>query len=321
MNNASNCLPETRERVLKAMEALDYVPNQLARNLKKQTTEQIGFVVPDIANPAYVDMAKSVQEIAKTARFRLNLISTDANTHEEIESLKNLKYKHLDGLILVSIAPTPRLIQAIRQTNGPVVAIGNFPDDCGIDNVRVDSAAGVVKAIDHLVGQGRQRIAFINGTRSTVPAESRKQGYQTGLRKHHVPYREDLVAQEDFTMQGGYTATRMLLERQTAFDALFCASDVMAFGALRALAEVGIRVPDDVAVVGMDDIDLSKVSTPTLTSVSLLAAERGRLAAEMLVERIKHPERAAQIITISPRLVIRESSTDYVKTSVGTHRV
>lgn len=319
INNASNCPPATRERVLQAIKALNYIPNQLARNLKKQTTDNIGFVVPDIANPTYVNMAKTIQETAKAARYRLSLMSTDASVQEEIDALKSLQYKHVDGLILVSLAPSARLLQAIRQTKGPVVAIGNFPDDSGIDNVRVDSAAGVIKAIDHLIGQARQHIAFINGTRNTVPATSRMRGYCAGLQKHHLPYREKLLAQGDFTMQGGYAAMRALLERDVTFDALFCASDLMAFGALRALSEIGMNVPDDVAVIGMDDIELSKVATPTLTSVSLLAAERGRLAAELLIERIRHPERPPQLVTVHPRLIIRESSTDYITVTSGKH--
>jgi LacI family transcriptional regulator len=304
LNNAS-CPAATRERVQDAVAALNYVPNHAAQSLKRQTTEQIALVIPDIANPVYVAMSKAVQQTAKSRGYRLVLVSTDENASEEEHALRSLEHRHADGLIL-------KLVSRARQK---VCVIGYLPDDAPVDNVRVDSASGAAMAVQHLIDQGRSRIGFINGTAGTVPAASRSRGFERALFDNRIPLDPGLVVHADFTMTGGYQAAARLLEAEPGIDALFCANDVIALGALRRLRELGRDVPGEIAVVGMDDIELGKVSTPTLTSVTLLASERGRIAAELLLERIKGgatPDEPRKV-TVMPRLIVRESSTDYIR--------
>lgn len=316
-NNVGNARPETLQRVREAMTALNYVPNHVARSLKRQTTEQIELVIPDIANPVYVSMAKAVQQTAKERGYRLSLISTDDNPVEEALAVKSLKQQHVDGLIICSLRITPRFVSEVQSAARKICVIGQMPAESSVDNVRVDSASGAALAVNHLAEQGHQRIAFINGTANTVPAEARQKGYTRGLIENHLTYDPSLVIHTDFTMSGGYTAVDALLDKHLKVDALFCASDIMALGALRRLQELKIRVPKDVAVIGMDDIELGKVSSPTLTSISLLAGERGRVAAQLLLERLADPELEARKVTVMPRLVARESSTGYVVHTAG----
>lgn len=312
VNNASNCRPETRERVQRAMHALSYVPNHSARSLKRRFTEQIELVVPDVANPVYVAMAKAVQQSAKARGYRMSLISTDNNPLEESLAVKNLERQQVDGLIICSLRVTPRFVALVEAAAARVCVVGRMPPEVRVDNVRVDSAYGAALAVRHLAEGGRRHIAFINGEAHTAPAEARQEGYARGLIESHLFYNPEVTTHADFTLAGGYTAVDTLLGQSSQIDAIFCADDVIAVGALRRLRELGKRVPQDIAVVGMDDIDLGKVSSPTLTSVSLLAGERGRIAAELLFERLVHPDLEPRKVTVTPKLIIRESSTDYI---------
>lgn len=306
--------PETRRRVQDAVDALKYVPNHLARNLKRQSTEQIALVVPDIANPAYVAMAKSVQQTAKERGYRLSLVSTDGNSSEETYAIQSLEQKHVDGLIMCSLQVTNKLIKDVEAFASRVCVIGEMPDTSKVDNVRVDSLSGAVMAVQHLADQGRHRIGFVNGTADTAPASSRYQGYKKALFDNYLPFVPELVTYADFTMIGGYTAVDDLVRNAPDLDAIFCANDLMALGVLRRLRELDRDVPSDIALVGVDDIESGKVSTPTLTSVSLLSGERGRIAVELLLDRLTNTELAEEPrkVTVMPRLIIRESSTEYL---------
>ena len=304
----------TRRRVMDAIAELDYVPNHVARSLKRRSTEQIALVVPDIANPVYVAMAKAIQQEAKERGYRLSLMSTDDSPSEEEFALDSLEQRRVDGLIICSLKPTRKLVERLEGARSRVCVVGRVPQEAQVDNVRVDSTGGAQAAVQHLLDGGRRTIGFINGSPGTVPAEARAAGYRRALEENGLHVEEDLIVQGEFSMAGGYRSVDPLLDRQGDLDAIFCANDVIALGALRRLRELGIGVPSQVALVGMDDIELGKISTPTLSTVSLLAEERGRLAAELLLERLMGdvPEEPRKV-TVMPRLIVRESSTDYIR--------
>ncbi len=307
----------TRRRVLDAIADLDYVPNHVARSLKRRSTEQIALVVPDIANPVYVAMAKTIQRQAKERGFRLSLMSANDDPGGEEFALDSLEQMRVDGLIICSLKPTRKLVERLERVRGRVCVVGSVPEEARVDNVRVDSTGGAQEAVQHLLDSGRRRIGFINGAPGTVPAGTRSLGYRRALEENGLRVDEALIVNGEFSMAGGYRSVDRLLAGHDELDAIFCANDVIAFGAMRRLRELGIGVPSQVALVGMDDIDLAKISTPTLSTVSLLAEERGRLAAEMLLERLlggaaEEPRK----VTVTPRLIVRESSTDYIRHEV-----
>ncbi len=308
--NKAPTRPETLQRVMRAVEELAYVPNHAAQSLKRQAVEQIGIVVPDIANPVYVAMAKAAQQAAKERGYSLSFMSTEDNPSEELGAIRNIERRHVDGLIFCSLRPTSELARVLTRLRDRVSVIGRPPEGARIDSVQVDSAAGVRQAVWHLAGQGRQRLAFINGPTGTVPADTRARGFAQAVAQNHLELNSALMLNADFTMTGGYAATSQLLSGGHDFDGIFCANDVMALGALRRLQEAGVSVPAEVAVIGVDDTEYGRLSTPTLSTVSLQAAERGRLAAEMLLRRITHdePDPETHTVTVAPRLIIRESS-------------
>ncbi|GAA0368853.1 LacI family DNA-binding transcriptional regulator [Microbispora corallina] len=301
---------ETVRRVLRAAEDLGYVPNSVARSLRNRRTDQVAFAMADIGNPVYLAMVREIQPVLKAAGYRLLLHSTDADVADELDVLRGLRERYVDGLIMSPLrGVTEDHVAAIAAARAPVVVIGSVPEGTPVDNVRTDSRTGVRLALDHLHALGRRRIGFLNGPLDTVPGGARAAAYREALDALGLPYDGDLVEVGDFYRQDGARAARALLGRAPDVDALMCANDLIALGALDVLRRAGREVPGDVAVVGMDDTDLASVAWPTLTSVSLGSAERGRAAARLLLDRLENGPREPRVVVVEPSLTVRASTT------------
>lgn len=301
--------PDTVRKVTDAAHELGYVPNSVARSLQSRKTMQVTFAMPDIGNPVYVAMTKRIQAVVSGAGYRLLVHCTDADTAAELAALRGLAERHTDGLILCALRVTDAHLSALAGSAAPVVVIGSPPDDVPVDTVRVDSRIGAGLAVDHLHAAGRRRIALLNGPADTVPGASRLAGYRAGLRDCGLAEDPALVVTTEFQVDAGADAAATLLALAPDVDAIFCANDLIAVGALRALRAAGRTVPGDVAVVGMDDTDLARACWPPLTSVDLGSAERGGIAAKLLLDRLTTDgDIAARRISVQPRLAVRDSS-------------
>jgi LacI family transcriptional regulator len=300
--------PETMEAVTAAAEAVGYVPNAAARSLRSRRTGQIAFAMPDIANPVYTTMVGSIQQIARAHGSRLILLSTEGHIEDELGFLADLKQRYVDGLILCSLQFTEAHAEAVASAAVPVAVIGSPTKGAKVDTVRPNSRTGAAEAVRHLYAHGRRRIAFVNGPEQTAPGTARKLGYFDALRACKLERDDALVeVASDFNaIEPGREAVERLLGRVRP-DAIFCANDLLALGALSALRAAGLDVPRDVALVGMDNTNLSAVTSPPLTSVDLGSADRARIAAELLLARIEHPNRRPRNVVVEPRLVVRES--------------
>jgi LacI family transcriptional regulator len=299
--------PETLARVTAAAEAVGYVPNAAARSLRSRRTGQIAFAMPDVANPVYTTMVGSIQQVARANGSRLILHSTDGLIGDELGFLADLKQRYVDGLILCSLEFTDAHAAAVADAMVPVAVIGNPTKGAKVDTVRANSRTGAAEAVRHLHANGRRRIALVNGPERTAPGAARKLGYLDALRSCGLERNDELVeVADDFMIEPGREAVERLLARTTP-DAIFCANDLLALGALSALRAGGLDVPRDVALVGMDNTNLSLVTSPPLTTVDLGSGERARIAAELLLARIAQPGRRARSVGVEPRLVIRES--------------
>ncbi|MBA3429390.1 MAG: LacI family DNA-binding transcriptional regulator [Actinobacteria bacterium] len=300
--------PSTLERVTEAAEAVGYVPNAAARTLRSRRTGQIAFAMPDVANPVYTTMVGAIQEVAQARGWRLMLHSTAADAEDELAMLRDLKHRFVDGLILVSLHLGDAHAEELGRAAAPVVVIGGPRSDAITDTVHAYSRKGAADAVRHLYSIGWRRIAFVNGPQHTTPGASRRLGYFDGLRSCGLGRDDSLIeVADDFMIEPGTRATERLLARVRP-DAVFCANDLLAIGALSALRAAGLDVPADVALVGMDNTALSELTWPTLTSVDLGSAERARIAAELLLDRIDTPGRDPRVVGVEPRLVVRASS-------------
>ncbi|MEV0288744.1 MULTISPECIES: LacI family DNA-binding transcriptional regulator [unclassified Kribbella] len=305
-----NGLPATEEmveRVQRAVEELGYVPDARARSLKVGRTFQLTLAVADVGNPVYVTMMRAVEEVVSAAGYRLVVTTTGPDVVDEVALVRGMARGYADGLVISPLRVDEDLIKSIRECEVPVVVAGNVPTKAGVDTVRANSPKGIALAVEHLVARGRTRIAFLNGPADTVPGAARAKGFADALQAHGLRPSASAEA-TDFTFAAGRTAAPDLLAAAAGLDAVICANDLLAVGLMHELVAVGLEVPADVAVVGMDDSELAEQSFPPLTSVNLGSAERGRRAAELLLARIEDSSRAPRRIVVQPTLSVRRST-------------
>nr|WP_272956463.1 substrate-binding domain-containing protein [Kribbella solani] len=264
------------------------------------------LAVADVGNPVYVTMMRAVEEVVSAAGYRLVVTTTGPEVVDEVALVRGMARGYADGLLISPIRVDEDLVKSIRECEVPVVVAGSVPAKAGVDTVRANSPKGMLLAVDHLAYCGRKRIAFLNGPADTVPGAARAKGFAEAMKAHNL-HPAALAEATDFTFTAGRTAAREL-QAAAKFDAVICANDLLAVGLMHELAGVGLGVPDDVAVVGMDDSELAEQSFPPLTSVNLGSAERGRRAAELLLARIEDNERTPRRIVVQPSLSLRGST-------------
>ncbi|MGV8912445.1 MAG: LacI family DNA-binding transcriptional regulator [Rhodoglobus sp.] len=300
--------PKTAEAVRAAAKELGYVADATARSLKVGKTEQIALAVADVGNPVYVAMMNEISQAVTDAGYRLVTSSTGNDPADQIALLDSLNRGYADGVILSPLRVTEPLIEALRSSRLPIVIIGSLPDGVEVDSVRADSVAGMGLAIRHLGAQGAKRVAFVNGPVDTVPGAARLRGYLAAIEDGGMPLHADMqVNADDFTFQAGLSAAEVLLD-QASPDAIVCANDLLAIATMKVLAKRGIRVPEDVLLIGMDDTNLAELATPSITSVNLGSVTRAREAAALLIRRLNDPSAPVEQVVIAPELTIRESS-------------
>lgn len=297
---------ETRTRVLAAAAELDYVADSSARSLRAGTSDQIAFAVPDVGNPVYVQTMHAVEKVVSQAGKRLVLSSTGPDPDALVDLLRSLNRGYADGLVLTPLRMNDALVEALRSSRVPIAVVGTIPEDLPIDSVRADSRAGIRLAVDHLRSLGRRSIAFIGGPVDTGPGAARLAGYLDAMSSQPANP-ELLVFADDFTHRAGRAAAEALLD-QASPDAIICANDLLAVGALHTLRRRGLSAPDDIALVGMDNTDAARLAAPSITSVKLRSARRARVAADLLMARIADPDRPVQHLVIEPGLAVREST-------------
>lgn len=313
VSRVMNGLPASErvtERVRAAADELGYVPDASARSLKIGKTEQIALAVADVGNPVYVAMMREISRVVTRAGYRLVLSSTGSDPRDQIDLLVSLNKGYADGLIISPLRVPEELGAQLRSSRFPIVIIGSLPPGVELDNVRADSVTGMALAVDHLAEQGRARIAFVNGPVDTTPGAARRRGYLAALADRELPDNANIqVTARDFTYKAGLKAAETLLEQSTP-DAIVCANDLLAIAALNVATRRGLRIPDDVAIVGMDDTDIADLANPAITSVDLGATKRARAAAKLLLRRLEKPDAPVRQVVIEPTLTIRASTVE-----------
>lgn len=309
LNNSGYAKPETRERVLQAAAELGFVPSQLARGLVRRLSATVGLVIPDITNPFFPAITRGVEDAASEAGYTVFLCNTDNDPTLESLDVQKLRERRVDGIIFVGTSERRELVERLLADQIPVVVTDRQLEHADVDTVLVDNHAGALAACRHLIGLGHRRIAHAAGHRSTRTGQDRCSGYQEALREAGVPFDESLVSWGDFTYESGYHAAQVLLGRTPRPTAIFAANDLIAFGAMRAAEDAGIRVPEELSVVGFDDIQMASVVRPGLTTVRQPAYEMGRTAMRMLLERINgRVEGAARRHLFEAELIVRSTT-------------
>jgi LacI family transcriptional regulator len=298
----------TEERVREAIKELGYEPNSAARALKVNASEQICLAFPDLSNPVYQSMVRGVQNSFRLSKYRVMLSPSLSTTEEVIKQLKSLGRNYADGLIINALVADKEVRELIGNLRIPVVTIGSAFSASNLDSIQVDSVRGAAMAVEYLYQQNRKKILFLNGPWMTNPAIRRKEGFLRATKAIGVKKPESHIANaKAFNPQAAVDALQSVADLNT-YDGILCGNDFLAAGAIKFLVQKRIRVPKDVAVIGIDNTDLAALLNPTLTSVDFKAGHRGELAAKFLLQRLENPNLAARKVKIEPELVIRESA-------------
>ena len=310
LSGTGYCSPEKKARILALAKEMNYIPSHTARSLKSKRTNKMLFCIPDIDNPFYFGMIRGVSDVLEKHDYLPLLCPTKGDVLNELKMLRNLQGGYGDGMVLVSFDFSPRNIDAVNACTKPVVLTNNYQSPAGNDRfdcVYVDTRLGISMACRHLIQLGLRRIGYIGGNALTQTGRERFEGYLAAMQEAGVPVDQHLLREGDFSMASGEKAMAELLESPTLPEALVIANDLMAVGAYRLCLERGLRVPEDIAIIGMDDSELARCMN--LSSVQMQEEEIGRNAATLLMDRILNGPREKKVIRLEPRLMLRASST------------
>jgi LacI family transcriptional regulator len=297
----------TRQRVLEAVQELGYRPNNVARNLRTQRSKMVAVVVPDITNPFYSVLTRGLADALQDADYGTFVCNTDRVVHREQRFVEDVLDRGVDGVVMGAVNVSVETIMKLADVGTPFVCVGAEIDNPHVDRIVADDEIGSREATAHLLGRYDGPVAMIQGPDDSGSA--RVDGYRRALERAGVPFDRRLLGHGDWTRQGGAQAMAELLAGPRRPRAVFCANDLMAVGAMDTLREAGLRIPQDVALVGFDDIEAATLVSPALTTVRNPSYETGRAAGELLLSRMAGEHRIGQRTVVLPcRLVVRESS-------------
>ncbi len=304
---------ETRERVRAAMKELDYHPNAIARSLVKKTSETIGLLIPNpidqfFLNPFFTECLRGITSVTEQEGYDV-LLSTSNGTGftDEMRLQHMIGSKRVDGIILLNSKMHDPLISILEENHVPCVLIGRPSTTTSISWVNNDNVKAAYDATKHLIEHGHTRIGFLSGSQELVVSVDRLSGYHAALRDRNLPFDPNLIVTAEFLEQGGYSGMMRLLALPDRPTAIVASDDVLAFGAMRAAGELGYHIPDDLAIIGFNDMHLAKMANPPMTSMNVHIDELGKVAAEMLLDQITKANRGKRTVIIQHNLVIRRS--------------
>lgn len=305
------CSKENYDKIMAAAKRMNYVPSHAAKSLKSKRTNKILFCIPDIYNPFYFGMIKGASDVLDTFGYYCILCHTRGEMDMELKMLQNLKEGYGDGMILVSFDFNKENISHVNACGLPVVLTNNYQSLKGQDRfdcVYIDTFEGIWLATKHFIGEGFRRIGYIGGNTSIQTGRERFAGYMKALDEANLPVDQRLLKEGDFSRVSGERAMEELIAADTLPEALVVANDLMAIGALKACARHHIRIPEDIAIIGMDNSDMATCTSPELSSIAMKEEEIGRDAAMLLMERIQNGRTEKKTIRLRPELCIRRSS-------------
>jgi len=299
---------EIKERVLQAIRDLNYQPNAIARSLVKRKTHTIGIIISDILNPFYTAIVRGIEDVTYKSGYSIMLCNTDENVEKEILYIQVLMEKRIDGLVL-STAFQDGVHPLLSQLKGiPLVSIVRKMKGFNPDAVFGDNVGGAYQAIEHFIQLVHRRIGIISGPLGLSSGAERLEGYKKALESHRIPIQEDWIKTGDFKKESGYFLTKKLLEEKVPPTALLVVNNQMTIGALNALKELGIRVPEDLSLISFDDMEWCSFINPPLTTVEQSPYLMGKTAGEMLLQKINHKRSQPKKVVILSHLIIRNST-------------
>jgi LacI family transcriptional regulator, fructose operon transcriptional repressor len=305
LSNGLHVRPEVRERVLATVERLGYRPNLVARSLRSQQSSTIGLIVSDISNPFFTAISRAVEDTAYEQGFSVLLCNTDENPEKEAIYLNLMRDTAVAGAIM---SPTRKTVANFAESNLPlpIVVVDRFISNGDVDTVLLDNVDAAYRLITHLIERGYRRIAALCSEMST--GLERQVGYEKALRAHGLAPKSEYMKYVPPKSEAGYAATLKMLDVAEPPDALFTINSLIAEGALQAIRERNLAIPDDIALVTFDDTTWSSLVQPPITLIAQPTYEIGKTAAELLIQRIADPGRPTRQVILKGQLLVRGSS-------------
>jgi LacI family transcriptional regulator len=295
MNGRLAVRPETAERIESAMRSLEYVPSLVAQTLVTKASRTLGVLLADISNPFFASLTRTIENAAQSLGYAVIVCNSESDPDKEMNYIQLLTRKYIDGILFLSNSKDGAGIRNALTAQIPLVIVDEDLDGVTLHGVFVDNTRGAYEAVAHLIALGHRRIAHIAG----LPVHStplRLEGYRHALEDHGISFEQSLIRFSNFQAEGGREAAATLLAQRERPTAVFAGNDLMALGVIQAAWEASLRVPEDVAVVGFDDIPLAASLVPPLTTVAQPIAEIGRVAVSMLVSLIEGREIQQRVV-------------------------
>ncbi len=311
LNEKPDVSEKTRRAILEAAKKMGYRPNRLARGLRSNKTQTIGVIVADIANPFFGAVVKGIEQAASKQGLSIILANSDETCKREAKAIQVMLSEKVDGILITPCQKERKTIIDLKQSGLPFVLLGRCFDDLSIDYVIPNDMYGGFLATKHLLEIGHTRIAIVNAPLYISSAKHRLKGYKKALSQYGVKVDESLITSQALTVKEGYRVARSILRQAHRPTAIFAYSDFVAFGVMKAIREAGLRVPEDIAVVGFDDVEFSSCLEVSLTTVVSPKERMGREGLKILVAKLKdghQKSKKAVKLKLGVELAVRQSS-------------
>jgi LacI family transcriptional regulator len=302
---------ETARRVMAAAAKLGYRPNPVARSLRTRRSYTVGVLIPDLNNPLFPPIVRGLEDKLATAGYVALIGNTDADASRERLIFEQMRARHVDGFVLATVTLHDRLLAEAAAADVPVVLMNRLSQEYSFPSVSVDNDQGARMAVTHLARLGHTRIAHIAGPQEASTGASRLRGFRDGMAAHQLEVSEDLIVYASrYTVEEGSRCCHELLARHGGFTAVAAANDMLAVGCYAALDEAALQCPDDISVIGFNDMPFIDRLRPPLTTVRFPHYQLGTEAAQLLLERIAERESPVKILYLAPELVVRGSTAE-----------
>ncbi|MBW8034910.1 MAG: LacI family transcriptional regulator [Planctomycetes bacterium] len=298
----------TEETVLQAAAELGYLPDQLARGLRIKRTHTIGLIIPDISNPFFSTLARNIEIEARKAGYSIILSDIQEETQLEVESTRLLQSRKVEGLIICPAGEQSEHLKAILRIELPMVIVDRHFPELECPYVVSDNYKGSFEAVSYFIENNHRIIAFIQGRLHTSVNNDRVRGYRDALKKHNIPFDEAFIVGDSFGERNGYVGAKMLLNRASRPTAIIAASNLISLGAMRAIYEEGLKIPDEISMISFDDQPYSDYLATPMTTVAQQTTEMGQIAFKLLMSQINlERPRDTEGVVLSTELKIRKS--------------
>lgn len=308
VNNNPNVKPQTRKKVFEAIERLGYRPNAVARGLASKRTTTVGVVIPDISNSIFSEVARGIEDIANMYHYNIILCNSDKRKEKEIRVINTLLEKQVDGLLFMGGAVTEDHLQAFQTSQVPIVLCGTSDEHNSMPSVDIDHQAAAYDSVKLLIDNGHRKIGMISGTlQDPANGFARYQGYKQALEEAGIPFSENLVRIGNYKYESGYEVMKYFLELADRPTAIFAATDEMAIGAIHAIQDYGLRVPEDISVISVDNIRMASMVRPELTTVAQPMYDIGAVSMRLLTKLMKKEPVDLEKVVLPHEIIHRKS--------------